>query len=295
VPTIVRRIVSALPPSFATGFFAIALVASAASVAAQEAPAKVLGWSGEAALSFVAVDGNSKSQSLAFSGKWVDTFEAGALVVETAGLRAETTTIARTAVGTPTDFTVIESETTNETAENYLLRGRYDGDLAPDLVWFAGLGWERNTFAGFDSRLVGIGGLGKTWIATEATRFRTDAGITYTVEEPSSPGLDSDSFAGLLLGWDFSHALTATTKFANVLQAHPNLEETDDWRLDDLSTLTVAMSERLGLQLGLRLLYDNRPSLERVDLPVGSPAPQFVFVERDDLDTWFTTSLVWKM
>lgn len=256
---------------------------------------KILGWAGEAGLSFVAVDGNAQSQALGFHGKWVDTLPQGALVFETGGHRAETTSVTRFAVFTPGgDFELREVENSDLTAENYFLRGRYDREIRPDLVWFVGAGWERNTFAGFDSRAVALFGLGKTWVANGTTRFRTDAGLTYTQEEPSSPGIESDSFAGVRLGWDFEHQFSPSTKLTNQLALDPSLEESEDWRADDLTALTVSMTERLALQLGLRLLYDNQPALERVELILPNDDRRFFIVERDDLDTTFTTSLVWK-
>ena len=218
-------------------------------VRAQEEPE--LGWSGEAALSFVAVDGNAQSQTLGFKGKWIDTLPEAAVILEAGGYRSETTTIVRTAFGSVDDFNVAELEIDNLTAENYFLRGRYEGDIRPDLVWFAGAGWERNTFAGFDSRTLALVGIGKTWISNDATKFRTDLGLSYIWEEPSSPGIESESFAGLRLGWGFEHQFSPSTKLVNDLAVDPNLEDTDDFLADDLTTLTVSMTERLGLQLGL--------------------------------------------
>lgn len=270
------------------------MVALGLNVAVGHAEDKKLGWSGEAGLQFVAIDGNSKSQSLGFNGKAVYNWDAAAFVVETGGVRAESTLVTRAAVGTPTDFRVIESKSTSKTAENYFLRGRYDQEISKELVWFVGAGWERNQFAGFDSRASLIGGLGKIWIENDKTKFRTDVGLTYTREEPTASLIESTDYLGARLGWDFSHQLSANTKLSNVLALDANFDESEDWRADDMTTLSVAMSERLALQLGLRLLYDHQPGFQRIPLTTPSGMRRFVLVEQDDLDSTFTTSVVWK-
>ncbi len=256
---------------------------------------KKLGWSGEAGLSYVAVDGNSKSESLGLNGKWVYDWAKAAFVLETGGVRAESTAVFRSAFGASVnDFDIVETEIKTKTAENYFLRGRYDQQISDRLLWFAGAGWEQNEFAGFDSRSSLVAGLGKIWIANDQTKFRTDVGLTYTLEEPTALFLEDSDFLGARLGWDFSHQLTPSTKISNVLALDTNFDESDDWRADDTTSLSVAISERLALQLGLRLLYDHQPGLERVLLILASGRRDVVFIERDDLDSTFTTSLVWK-
>ena len=253
---------------------------------------KKLGWAGEAGLSFVATAGNSEGQTLGFSGKGTYTGPRDAWTVEAAGLRTETTRT--TFVGTLRPDGVLdlrEVDDSSVTAENYALRGRYDRDITAGYFWFVGAGWERNTFAGFDERYQGVGGVGRKWVDRDDAKFRTDLGLTYTSQKNVIG--TTDEFAGVRFSWDFSRKLAASTTFANVLALDTNFDESSDYRVDTLSTLGVAMSDRLAIQLGLRLLYDHQPGFERVEI-TGLPMRRFFVRELDDLDSIFTTALVYK-
>lgn len=260
-----------------------------------EADGKVEGWFDSAELSYVLTAGNSEASTLGFkntlSRVWTDslfTLKAGAV-------RADATTFSRTAVGTPESFTVIETDDNNLTAESYFLNGRYLHDITERFFWYGGLGWDRNRFAGIDSRFIAEAGVGNTWIQNDNTVFKTAYAATYTdqtdvLELPNTEG----SFAGLRLSSDFLHKFGTSATYANALVLDENLDETDDWRADMVNSVAVSMSRRLALKASLQWLYDNQPSFLQVALvdSLGVPTGLTVPVELDELDTVFTTSLV---
>lgn len=267
-----------------------AAAALATPVAAQSE--KKLGWAGEAGLSFVATTGNSEGQTLGLSGKGTYTGPRDAWTVEAAGLRTETTRT--TFVGTlrpDGGLNLREIDESTLTAESYGVRGRYDREITAAYFWFVGAGWERNTFAGFDERYQAVGGVGRKWLDRDDAKFRTDLGLTYTSQDNVIG--TTEEFAGVRFSWDFSRKLSASNTFANVLALDTNFDESSDYRVDTLSTLGVAMSDRLAIQLGLRLLYDHQPGFERVEV-TGLPTRRFFVRELDDLDSIFTTALVYK-
>lgn len=250
------------------------------------------GWSDTAELSLLATGGNSDAQTLAFRNALARRWDRSSLTITAAAVRAETTTTSRVAVGTAASFDVLESASTALTAENYLLRGRYDREISERLFWLAGLGWDRNQFAGVENRVNASAGLGTLWFEREDARFKTDYSLTFTDEEDVSGS--SESFAGIRVSYDYLRKLTATTDFGSQLVLDENLDDTADLRADLVNSLSVAMSDRLALKVSLQLLYDREPALGALPLldPTGSPTGETVLAELEELDTALTVSLV---
>ena len=249
------------------------------------------GWFHSSELSLAQIDGNAESSTLALRHTSERVWESALFTLEAAALRAESSTINRFAVGTPSSFQINEERTSETTAENYLLRGRYDQQINDRMFWFVGASWERNEFAGFDSRAQGVAGVGHLWFDNDAGHFRTHYGVTYTVQDDliENPDLE-DGFLGLQLGWDYGRQLSANTTYTNVLLIDANLDEGDDWRGDMINSLTTSMTDRLALKLSLQFLYDNLPALTSVAF-VDAPDTT-VFAPLDELDTVFTAALV---
>jgi len=210
---------------------------------AQEEDERVLGWTDVAEFSLVATGGNSEAQSISFKNVAVKTMEAATFSLDLGALRAESTT--KFALGSADSF--VERDSSDLTAENYYLRGRYDRPINERLFWYASAGWDRNTFAGIDNRYIAAVGFGHVWFDRETARFRTDYGLTFTRQEDTS-GIEEE-FAGLRLGYDYWRQINAPTEFGSVLLLDPNLEESDDWRADFTNWIGVSMSERLALRV----------------------------------------------
>lgn len=276
--------------TMAPWILAACLGALAANAVPAQEPERDLGWSDQAELSYVLVGGNAQATSLGFKNTLMRTWERGRFTLRTDGIRAKTTTETLTATGTPDDFDIVRDESTDTTAEYYLVHGRYDRDISARFFWYAGAGWERNRFAGFDDRTAVQAGLGNVWHDTEDLKFRTDYAVTWTDQQDvvEVPGADT-SFLGARLSYAYLNKLGASTTFTSLLIVDENLEETSDLRGDFTNAVAVKMTERLALKASLQLLYDHQPAVEAVAL---TPGPGEVFLELDDLDTIFTTALV---
>lgn len=259
-------------------------------VAAQEEEAP-LGWSDVAEFSLLASGGNSEVQTISLRNTAKRLWESATLELAAGGVRAESTATSRVAVGTPTDFTVREIDETSLTAENYFVRGRYDREISEKFFWFSGLGWDKNEFAGIESRIGASAGVGHRWFDTDAARFRTDYGVTFTDQEDVSGA--SSSFAGLRVSYDYWRRLNDATSYSSALAVDENLDETSDYRADFLNSVSVSMSDRLALKASLQLLYDNQPALTEVLLVQGDFIDGTrVLAELDNLDSVVTVSLV---
>lgn len=272
------------------------LVLGTGPAAAQDAEETKTGWFDEAELSLVATDGNSQSETFSLRNTLTRVWQGADLRFTAGGLRAESTALSRSAVGTSaSDAQLIESSTTAVTAERYFLDTRYDRSISERWYWFAAAGWDRNEPAGVKNRTAIGAGVGNVWFDRPEARFRSDYGLTYTdqedlVEVPGSGG----GFAGLRFSSDYWRRLTATTEFANLLAIDQNLDRGDDLRATMVNTLAVKMSDSLALKLSHEFQFDNEPSL--VAVPVvsreGVPVGENLLVEADGVDTTLSLALV---
>lgn len=259
------------------------------------------GWKDSAELSFVATDGNSETSTFGFKNKLWREWDRSSFTVKAGAVRSESTDVDRTQAIAPdpgnlSSFFVIEERTTRTTADSAFLNGRYDRTIRDGLFWFAGAGWDRNRPAGINDRFNGFGGVGNVWVDTETVKFNTDYSVTFTSQDDvtEAPGVE-DNFVGARFAWTYWHRFTDTTTYGNDFVLDENLKETSDLRADMTNWLQVSINKRVALKVGLQWLFDNEPSFEEVPLFAGTPpAPTgtTVFVELDELDSIFTTSLV---
>lgn len=262
------------------------------SVLAQEEPER--GWKWSANLTSVWATGNSESSTFGLGSLLRRLGEENELRFEAGAIRADAAVTTRRALGTPTSFRIEEEEDSRKTAEAYFLKSRYDRAIGRRMVWFAGADWQRNTFAGIDSRLLFASGVGRVWADAEDFRLKSDLSATYTFEEHvvDNPEL-KDSFAGVRYSADLMRRLTSTTTWESSLVSDLNVEDTDDLRVDFTNSLPVAISTRLSLKPSLQLLWYTQPALTEVELfTAGLPTGEAVQVPLEELDTFFTLALV---
>ncbi len=276
-------------------YLALLAVTTATPVWAQD-DEKELGWADAAELTFVTASGNAESSTFGLRNGLTRTWENAGLTFDVGLLRSDSGVISRNAVGvSPLSFAVTKDSVTTKTAERYHARGQYNRQLNERMFWFAGSGWERNTFAGFDNRTSLVGGVGHTWVDDERRTFRTAYGLSFTVQDDVvETGGGNDSFAGLQLSYDYRRQLTATTEFTSVLVADQNLEASADFRTDLVNAISVSMTEQLALKISWQLLYDHQPAL--IGLPLinlgGLPTGDTVFAPLGTVDNLLTFALV---
>ena len=288
----------------------LALLAPAAGALAQQNPAPsgtvavdekafkadAPGLYASADLSYVLTSGNSSSSSLGFKGDLTRRFARHSVGFAVGGIRASSAPDARVAVGTAQDFEV-QIPDPERTAEAYYGRGRYDFNLSDRLYYTLGAGWERNRFAGIENRWVGDTGVGYIFVNSESTSFRGTASLTYTREDYTASGGRDGSFAGARLGWDFRQQLLSTTTLTHSFIGDQSLEDAASRRFDAQFGVHVAMSERLGLKLNWRILYNNAPPSTALPLvtPGGAPTGLTVLAPYKKTDQGLSVSLVFSV
>jgi putative salt-induced outer membrane protein len=212
-------------------------------------------WTGSIGLSYLSNSGNSESDSLGLSASFARQPTPWGLEVSVLANRAETDGV--------------------KSAERYFAELRGKRALGDRYELFAGGGYERDKFAGFDSRTVlEAGGI---WRAVDRKRQRLafDLGLTWTSESPVA-GERLESF-GAVAGLEWNWKLSETASFRERLVYYPNFDDSEDWRLRSETSLEAALASSWALRLSYLVTRDNLP------------APGF---ERTDTAT--SVSLVWK-
>jgi putative salt-induced outer membrane protein YdiY len=287
-----------------------ASLTAAIPAAAQDAPAappaeQLPKWTDLGELGWVATSGNSESSSFSLKNTLARKGERDLFELKLGAIKVTTSDIRLYAVQDPGggDPTREEDKDSRTTAENYFLTGRYDHDIAGRMFWFAGAGWDRNTFAGIENRYVAFAGVGHNWFEGERRKWRTDYSVSGTKQENvvDDPDFD-DTFVGVRLTSTFLQKFGDgdSGAYGNDTIIDENLSETSDWRVDMTNWVALNMTGHLALKVSLQWLYDNLPSLKEVNLypptdPGGTGPPiGTTLVELDDLDSIFTTALVIK-
>lgn len=259
---------------------------------APAADEKELGWSDTAEFSLVSTSGNSESSTLGFKNTATRRWESAMLEIRAGAIRAEQDTITRYCLVANPDGTCAddaEISSSEVSAENYFLNGKYGRNITDTFFWYAGLGWDRNRPAGIKNRYLVEGGVGNIWNDSEDLKFRTDYALTYTDQEDYEPLPDADdNWVGARFAWTYLNKFGKNTTYENLFTADLDLEETSNWRGDMINSLAVSMNSRLALKVSLQWLYENDPAYVRGDSTLGADA----LIQLDKLDSIFTASLV---
>lgn len=274
---------------------ALILLLACGLCSAQDEEEKKLGWGNLTELTYIATQGNAEATSLGLRDTLTRTWEQALFTFELGALRASTGTIRRTAIGNANVFAVDTSTETEVTAESYVARGRFDREINERFFWFAGAGWDRNTFAGIQNRIEGVGGVGHVWLDTDSNKWRTDYGFGWVHQEDVvfNPDVD-ENFITARASSDYWRQLNATVEYRNVMILNENLSDTKDFRFDMVNSLGVAMTDRVAVKLSHQLLFDNRPSLGLLPLfsAAGVPAGIDVLSRLDRVDSIFNVAIV---
>jgi putative salt-induced outer membrane protein len=201
-------------------------------------------WDMKLGLSYLATNGNSETSSTGFEGAFNRSWKNWSVEGSAAGVSA--------------------TRKNRRTAENYNAQARAKRRLRRRIQLTVGLRWERNRFAGLDSR-EGMD-VSLLWEIrdTPAWKLRALGGISLSQEDSRDlqnkrgPRPAADSFGGLLqLGGDAR--LSETSSWDGQLTFFPNFDDSGDYRFQGHVGLQAALSRHLGLRLGYDLKYDHEP------------------------------------
>ncbi len=250
-------------------------------------------WKKTLELSYVVTGGNTLSSSFSFGANLTrspnnnDTY-----MLKTFLLRSHSTTVTRTAVGTPENYSVEEEKNRRLSAENYILSGQYDHRVTGRLTTNLAFVWDRNKFSGVLSRALWSAGAGLVMADNQKTRMRSQAGVSFTIRKYSQQPVSA--FLGFRYSFSWEQKLFDNASFATAFIFDDNLAKISDWRYEWNFNVAAPISKKLSLKTGVRILRNNRPpdlSVPLFDLN-GVDTGIKVFIPRGKVDTFFTTSFV---
>jgi putative salt-induced outer membrane protein len=144
-----------------------------------------------------------------------------------------------------------------ESANQLRVGGRVERTLGKLFGGFVGAQFERNAYAGFNSRLEELIGIQWKPINDSSNVLMFDGGALFTQQKNTDLTSDnSPSARGAVL---YRHNFKPTTYFSQAVEYVPNLEESGVYRLNTETALVAPISARLGIKVSYVLRYNSRP------------------------------------
>jgi putative salt-induced outer membrane protein len=152
----------------------------------------------------------------------------------------------------------VSSETNNKQSANQLrLAGRADYALHPRLSVFLGVTYERNKFAGFESRTDEMAGVAWKAIVAPRDSLRLDAGGVLTQE--SEVDGTHRSYPSARVAFQYKHQFSKLAYFQQFAEYLPNLQTSGSYRFNTETALVAPISAHVGIKLAYGIRFDSRP------------------------------------
>jgi putative salt-induced outer membrane protein len=164
------------------------------------------------------------------------------------------------------NFALVYGRTDGATTTSQWRTGiRGDLALSPRLAVYGLTGFDRNRFAGIERRFEEGVGIGVKLVAAERTKVEVEAGLSLTQQRST---LDvTDNFSAARSAALFQYNFRPTAYLLQTVEVLPNLEETDDLRVNTETALVAPLSRRLAVKISYVVRYDKlpEPGFEKTD------------------------------
>ena len=157
-------------------------------------------------------------------------------------------------------FNVIYGETDGEESTSLWKAGiRVDREITPRLAVFGIGGWERNKFAGISRRFEEAFGLAYKVLTGGKSLLDFEAGLSLNQQRSTLAGVADDNFVAGRAAGKYRYNFSEPAFLTQLVEVLPNLEESDDYRLNSETALVAALSKQIALKLGYVVRFDNLP------------------------------------
>lgn len=158
------------------------------------------------------------------------------------------------------DFGVVYGETDGEESSN-LWRASVRGDYTLSTQWalYGLTAFDRNRFAGITSRFAEGVGVVARLLASNINQLDVEAGFQLTQQQ----NLDgtNENFKSLRAASAWKHVFARNTSFFQSIEVLPNLDNSEDLRVNTETAIVAPLSSNLGLKFSYIVRFDNLPSL----------------------------------
>lgn len=158
------------------------------------------------------------------------------------------------------DFGLVYGRTDGVESSNFWRAGLRGDYLLSDRFALYGRGaFDRNKFAGISRRFSeGVGGVAKLVTSTR-NEWSAESGFEATQERNLAGA--TNSFASLRAATIWKHNFSDLAHFIQSVEVLPNLEESEDLRVNTESVLVAPINTHMRLMLSYVVRYDNLPAL----------------------------------
>lgn len=263
-----------------------------------EPPERKLGWQRAGEVSFVASEGNSESTTLGLKVRAKRVWPLSDWRLDLGFVLAESRPRPGYAIGSLDEFSLVDLEKSRDTERIYG-KTRVDRRLSRRFFWFLAADGEQDRPANIEHRATLSGGIGTTWVEREKLLLKTSYGATATDEKLGDR--EGNTFVGYRAAYELDARFGSGAAFESDVIFDGNADRSQDFRIEAIHSVTVALTPRLALKASVRASYRNEPATRDVTLftadpndPSGEPAVSLgaVSVPNEELDTTVSTSLV---
>jgi putative salt-induced outer membrane protein len=131
--------------------------------------------------------------------------------------------------------------------------------VRPSVSLATGVMYDRNRFAGISQRTEEYLGLLFRVLNAPADTIRIETGGSLT-QQRGTDGVTNNFPAARGALW-YKHGFSPSAFFLQTVETIPNLDVSDDWRVNTESAVVAPLSKRLSLKAGYVLRYDNLPEV----------------------------------
>ncbi len=147
---------------------------------------------------------------------------------------------------------------TNVNTKNWKTQLRYDRFITEPMSIFSLGHVGQDQIAGFDARFGGALGLSHPFYKTDLTQLKYEVGYDFTRELRKAPGIDDNIHsARTYLG--LKQKISDWADFNQDVEALFNVEESEDYRINTLTSLVTKLTQSLAFQFGFGTRFDNLP------------------------------------
>jgi putative salt-induced outer membrane protein len=233
-------------------------------------------WKDEGELSYVVTDGNTQVTN--FSAKNTLTYNAtenDKIIWKIASLygRAEVTSFKSGTTKEITKTTTIVNQDSTDL--------KYEHSFQNNASAYISCGYLKDRFAGIEQRTYEGVGIGYTFLNTEKTILKAEAGLLYVNEDytcsvhtvaklSGQPIDDTDYLSGRGYG-EYEYKFNEKSRFKQTLEYLYDFDESENWNGISETSIISSLSSIFSLKTSYTIKYDNLPvaGLEKRDTILG--------------------------
>ncbi|MES2304942.1 MAG: DUF481 domain-containing protein [Gemmatimonadota bacterium] len=142
-----------------------------------------------------------------------------------------------------------------------LWRAGLRADLAfqPTFGVYASVNYERNVFAGLNSRIGNTVGVTAQLVKSTKDKFSIEGGISLTSQRGIAGKTRDLDFLGGRAASAYSHQLSNRAMVSQVVELLPNFRQSADLRINTESLMTAPLTKQVSVRLSYVVRYDGLP------------------------------------